>query len=355
MGNSTTRLQDIVDYAKTFADLTPVLASGGFSQQPALTIANDVMVAMLARPFAWKWNRIKLPVFYTNSNQQDYASTINNLAWLEYGVVIDINSTAIPKYKGTLETDRDLPETSSQYGQPGQVCWLPNDQLVYGVWGGGTTGEGSTANPGAGSIYGPLNGVGVTAQPTNPYLQIIDPNGNLWYLSNALTTSVTLGLTQPTWPATASIQYPTMNAPSTAATTVPDGTGIWTAINPKGQGLRLNPVPPQNGVVWQVRLFGQMRAPQFTALSQLIDPIPDDFAPYFRRGFIAYAYMHSKDQKVAGKFAAQQALWKESLMTAVQSVDRERDNSGLFPSEAIMVGPGSRYLGPADPYNVGGY
>ncbi len=357
MGNSTTKLQSVVDYARTIPDLSPVLASGGFSQEPALTIANDVMIAMFAKPFAWKWNRIRLPFFYTNSWQQDYALTnMNNLAWLEYAILIDINSTSEPKDKYTLETNRDLPETSVQYGRPGQVGWLPNDQLIYGIWGGGAIGEGAASNPGPGSYYGPLlNTVAgsVIAQPANPLLQIQDPNGNYWVLTNALTQGVTLGSVQPTWPT--AVKYPTQTNPTQVATTQADGTGIWTAVNPKGQGLRLNPIPSQQGKVWQARVFGQGRAPQFTNLSQTLEPIPDDFASYFRRGFVAYAYMHSKDAKIRAKFPEQQELWMSLLQQAVQSVDRERDNSGIYPTDAIMPSPGSTYLGPANPYYPGGY
>jgi len=357
VGNSTTRLQAIVEYAKTYPDLSPVLASGGFSQEPALTIANDVMIQMLSKPFAPKWNRTRLPLFYTNSWQQDYALPgLNNLSWLEYAILIDINSSSEPKDKYTLETNRDLPETSVQYGRPGQVCWLPNDQLIYGTWGGANQGEGQASNPGPGSIYGALlnTTVGsVVSQPNNPLLQIQDPNGNFWVLTNALTVSQTLGLTQPVWPVAP--VYPTYTSPSTVATTVTDGTGIWTAVNPKGQGLRLNPIPSQQGKVWQARVFGQARPIPFTSLSQAIDPVPDDYASYFRRGFIAYSYMHSKDQKVRAKFLDQQKLWMESLQQWVVAGDRERDNSGIYPTDAIMPAPGMTYLGPGNPYYPGGY
>ena len=64
MGNSTIRLQAVVEYAKTYPDLSPVLASGGFSQEPALTIANDVANQMFSVPYAPKFNRIRLPLFY---------------------------------------------------------------------------------------------------------------------------------------------------------------------------------------------------------------------------------------------------------------------------------------------------
>lgn len=353
MGNSSTKLQQVVDFVRTNAELSPVLSQGGFSQEPALTIANDVMIAMLAQPFNWKWNRIRMPFFYTNSFQQDYAfTTVNNLAWLEYAILIDINSSSEPKDKYTLETNRDLPETSVQYGRPGQVCWLPNDQLIYATWGGLNTGEGASSNPGPNSVYGALQGA--VSQPANPINQIQDPNGNFWVLSQAsILNGCTLGATQPAWPTT--IVFPTYAQPNLTPTTVNDGTAVWVAVNPKGQGLRLNPIPSQQGKVWQGRVFGQARPPMFTALSQLIDPVPDDFLAYFRRGFIAYTYMHSKDLKIQRKFEVQQNMWINSLQTAIRSGDRERDNAGIYPTDAIMPSPGSTYLGPANPYFPGGY
>ena len=355
-GNSTTKLQQIVEYAKTYPDLNVVLSSGGFSQEPALTIANDVMTQFLSKPFAPKWNRIRLPLFYTNSWQQDYALPINNLSWLEYAILIDINSSSEPKNKYTLETNRDLPETSVQYGRPGQVCWLPNDQLVYGTWGGQNQGEGQASNPGPGSVIGALLNTtigSVVSQPSNPLLQIQDPNGNFWQITNALTISRTLGLVQPTWPTNP--VYPTYTNPNVTATTVNDGTAVWTAINPKGQGLRLNPIPSQQGKVWQARVFGQARPTPFTSLQQTIDPVPDDYASYFRRGFIAYSYMHSKDAKIRAKFLDQKQLWMESLQQFLQAGDRERDNCGIYPSDPCMPSPGSAYLGPANPFYPGGY
>lgn len=357
MGNSTTKLQSIVDYARTYPDLNPVLSTGGFSQEPALTIANDVMVALLSPPNGWKFNEFKLPVFYTNSFQQDYAMNVNNLAWLQEAVMVDINSTSQPKDKYTLETNRYLPETSVQYGRPGQVNWTPNDQMIYATWGGGNSGEGSLSNPGAGSTYGPLisnTPNGVLSQPANPIDQIVDPNGNFWRLTNYINSPVpiVLGATQPAWPT--DIKYPTATQPNIVATTVTDGTGVWTAINPKGQGVRLNPIPSQTGKVFQGRVVAQLRPVMFTSLSQTIEPIPDDFAPYFRRGFIAYSYMHSKDPKIRMKFKDQQELWAQSLSTMIKSMDRERDNAGIFPTDPCMVNPGSPYLGPAAPYFPGG-
>ena len=97
MGNSTIQLQAIVDHAKTYAELKPVLGVAGSSLEPALTIANDVATTMLSPSMNWKWNRMVVNPFYTVSWQQDYATTTTTLNWIEHAWLCDINNTAIPK------------------------------------------------------------------------------------------------------------------------------------------------------------------------------------------------------------------------------------------------------------------
>lgn len=355
MGNSSIQLQFIADFAKTMPELNAVLSTGGFSDQPARSIANRVMVDMLAARFPWKWNRIRIPPIYTNSWQQDYAlPTFNNISWFENGVIVDINSTSEPKTKYPFEANRDLAETDVQYGQPGQFSWMPNDQLIYGTWGGGNVNEGSLSNPGAGSVYGAI--LGGTSQAANPFTQIKDPNGNLWTLQptaanpNNLTTKVTLGATQPNWPTNP--VFPTYQNPNVVATTIADGTAVWTAVNPKGPGIRINPIPSQTGRVWQLRTFAQMRPPVFLSLTQTLEPIPDDFYTYFQNGFVAYCYLHSKDSKIAAKFQKFYELWISSLQNAIASQDRERDNTGIYPAEAIMQQGYQSFIGPANPFLI---
>jgi hypothetical protein len=333
MGNSTVTVQSVIDHARTFSELSPVLATGGFSQQPALTIAQDTMIAMLSAKMNWKFNRQKTPVFYTNSFQQDYAANNVNLGWIEHAYIVDINNTALPKPIWTLEAVRDLEATFQQYGMPGQICWLPNDQLIYGLW---------TAN----TTYGQM--LGVPSGPANSLLQIQDPNGNFWAITNNLNASVTTGAVQPTWPTNP--VYPTYTNPSTVATTQADGTAVWTAINPKGQGFRLNPLPPQTGVVYQVNAISQMRPSTVTTITQTIDPIPDDYANYYRQGFITHSYRHSPEQKVRGKFQDEFRLWIGAMSEATAKSDRERDSAGFYPSQGLLDSNYTIDVGPAWPF-----
>lgn len=340
MPNSTVSLQNVIDYAKTFGDIYPILAAGGYVNTIAVTNANDVMTALLAQRFNWKWNRFLPKPFYTISWQQDYAQlSLSTLAWIEHCPIVDINNTAFPKPIWFLEAVRDLEQTSAQYQRPGKICWLPNDQLVYGTWGGG-----GPSNPGPNTVY--TNPLGAVQNPTNPFIQIKDTNGNL----QLLTTYGTTGGTQPTWPA----------ANSAEGTTTADGTVVWTVVNPKGQGFRVSPLPPQQGVVYQINPVCQLRPPVFSAtsnnsnpLGQTLEPIPDDFAKYFRDGFVAYCYRSSREADVRAKHVDAQAAWFQSLEMAKEAGDRELEDKGFYPDRGVMdYGPGYP-VGAANPYGWG--
>jgi hypothetical protein len=127
---------------------------------------------------------------------------------------------------------------------------------------------------------------------------------------------------------------------STVATTVNDGTVVWTAINPKGQGFRLNPIPPNTGVVWLVNPVAQMRVPRFTNMQQTLEPIPDDWESYFKNGFYAQCYRHSPDPKVRAKFKDEWEIFMKSLDNAVKQGQREMDDFGFYPGNPGVMDTG---------------
>lgn len=199
--DSTVTVQDIVDIAQTFGDIEPVLNVGGSSEQPALTIANDVMNAICGAPFPHKWNEINLPVFYTNSYQQDYAlvntdgTSVTTLSWLERGVVIDVNSSSIPKPYRQVECGRQLPQSTGGWWSAAitnpafLVNWFPNKTLYYGTWGSADTGNATFGNnPVAESVY--TNPLTSGNMPANPILQIRDANLNFLVLTGYGTEGV---------------------------------------------------------------------------------------------------------------------------------------------------------------------
>lgn len=323
MGNSTKSLQSVVDFCATIGDLNPFVSVGGYSAKLPIEVANEVITEMIAQRFNWKFNRMIVPPFYSISWQQDYATiNLKTIGWLEHAVAVDINNTALPKPIFYLECVRDLERTGFQFGRPEKICWLPNDQLVQDVW------------PGAAYTY--TNPLGAINTPSNKLINILDANGNILIL----TTFGTTGVVAPAAPAA-----------SASGVVVNDGTCVWTVADPKAQGFRLSPLPPQTGLVYQLYVIAQARPVMFTDLAQLLDPIPDDYAKYFQDGFIAKMHRHSAAPIVRNRYQQMNAEWMLSLAAARGQGDRERDDNGFVPTRGIMdTGSGAQPIGPAWPY-----
>jgi len=352
MGNSSFTIQNLVDIARTRGDIAPALPIGGSYETVALSASNDAMTAMLAgsakgSPFNFKFNRILIPPFFINSYQQDYASQVVNLGWLESCNAYNTSSTQFPKPERVVEVRRDVLLVNAQTGSLAKIAWMQNDTLTYGTWGQSQvlslTG---LANPGPGVTY--QDPSGLTATPANPITQIKDSFGNFWLL----TTYGTCGNVNPFLTnQNPNGIYPTFPKPTITPVTVPDGSVVWTAINPKGQGFRLNPMPTQTGPVWQITPIGQARIAPFTKLSQYLEPIPDDYFTYFKDGFFAQCYRYHPDSKIRSKFEGELAIWMKALTMAVNQGSREQDDWGFVPSTNVMdTGWAFNPVNPAMPY-----
>jgi hypothetical protein len=369
---SQTTLQNIVDNVVTHGDIKQVLYAGGFNNNLVCTAATDVMEAICAVTFPWKWNMFQLPLFYTSSWQQDYAlvwgpndpavlqglydagDSVTNLAWLCDGVAIQINNSSTPKPWSWVEVGRRQGRSTaallsnSFFAFPQfAASFEPNNELYYGTWGAAQTGNsrwGNNPQPNQ-ELFSPIAG-GASSQPGNPVLQIQDANGN--YL--VCTTFGTTGSTAPSAPAN-----------SAPGTPVEDGSVVWTVVDPYGQGIRLKPIPSQTGPVWQFGLAAQMKPVRFSpkvALSaQTLFPLTDDYENVFRAGFIAQCYMNSPEEKLIKKGEAQWARWTQSvqslsLQASKQKADRERDEDRFVPGSTILSAGSPRvgWYGAGYPY-----
>src|SRR5208283_3665261 len=88
----TVTLQQVVNSLRAYPDLNPVLSAAGWTQEPALAAANDVMQRIFAEGMDWKWNRAYVPPFLTVALQQDYMTSVVDFGWLEQGYRVDINN-----------------------------------------------------------------------------------------------------------------------------------------------------------------------------------------------------------------------------------------------------------------------
>ena len=339
-----------MDIARSLGDIAPTLPTGGAYETVATSSANDVMTAMLAgsshgSPFNFKFNRILIPPFFVNSWQQDYASSVVNLGWLESAGAYNTSSTQFPKPFRVVEVKRDVLVTNAQTASTAKIQWMENDTLNYGIWG-QTQALSLTGlqNPGPGVVY--KDPSGLSSLPANPITQVKDSFGNLWIIS----VYGTCGSVNP-FLTNLNPVYPDINNPSTVATTVVDGGVTWMAVNPKGQGFRINPMPSQTGPVWQVCPIGQAKIAKFTSLGQFLEPIPDDYFTYFQNGFFAQCYRRSPDPKVRMKFKDEWAIFMKSLDEAVQQGSREQDDWGFVPTYNVMdTGWSYNPINPALPY-----
>jgi len=329
MGSSTTTIQSLIDYASSMGELAPVLPTGGYGVNTALTIGTDVMLDLISARFNFKWNRMRVPPFYTSSWQQDYAQLssayIAPIGWLEGAYWVDINNTALPKPTWPIEVVRDLTVTSISGNPPAKICWFPNNQLIQGTW------------PGATVTY--TQPLGAVITPTNPPINILDANGNILVLK-------TYGVTGAT--------APVLPVKSAEGTTVNDGSCVWIVAGPNSQGLRLTPLPPQQGIVYQVNVIAQMQAPPpFINVDQVIDPVPDDYANWFRQGFIAGCYKMSPNPQMRAQFYGPRGLrevWLGDIERALKQGDKEPENCGFIPDRTVVAPQGGIDIGPANPY-----
>jgi hypothetical protein len=356
MGNSSYTLQNLVDIARSLGDLAPTLPTGGAYETVATAAINDVMTAMLAgsshgSPFNWKFNRLNVTPFFINSWQQDYAANYLNLGWLESCGAYNTSSSASPKPFRVVEVRRDVLLTNAQTGNLAKIETLSNETLTYGTWGqSAALSLTGMPNPGPAVVY--TSPQGAISMPANPITQVRDAFNNLWIV----TTYGTCGNVNPfTTNQNPNNLYPTVSKPTQIAQTVADGGVVWTAINPQGQGFRINPMPTQTGPVWQIAPIGQMKPVKFTKLSQFLEPIPDDFFTYVQNGFFAQCYRRSPDPKVRAKFLDEYKIWMASLDAAVRQGSREQDDFGFVPMSNVMdTGWSFNPVNPAQPYGPWG-
>ena len=354
---SSITLQSVVDYARSFAEVNPILPAGGYSYEPALTFANDVLQKILSQGLNWRWNTSYVPLFLTNALQQDYITNLTDIGWLTSGFRVDINNNTnsgnlCPKPLFLMETNRDMGLTPYQ-GNPGQVCFINNNQCNFGTW---------SAN----TVYN--CGYGVAGSPETPIQQIVDANSNMLFLDTSvmnLTPNVQgyqgtpIPLPIPNPYNSTGLNYGTSGAvapllpPNSApGTTVQDGTLTWTVANPNGYALRLNPLPPEGGFVWLMWIVYQRRAPRFTSLQQTISPVPDDLAYLFREGFLYKCLAHANSPRADKMNLA----WHEQIEQAIRAGEREEQVWDFVPdsgmSGASPMGPWAA-VGPANPFNYG--
>lgn len=134
---STITLQEVVQWAQTFTKLIPIIGVGGYENEPALSICNNVIQEMLSEPYNWKFNSKNAIPFKTDSlnNTQDYVQNITDCGWLEACTRLDQDSTQQPQPIFQIDTVRNLPP-SSEVGVPKRIAFIneTDASLTFRLW-----------------------------------------------------------------------------------------------------------------------------------------------------------------------------------------------------------------------------
>lgn len=350
--SSSITLQQVVNYARSFAEVNPILPAGGYSYEPALTFANDVLQKILSQGLNWRWNASYVPLFLTNPLQQDYISNLTDIGWMTSGFRIDINNNTnannqAPKPLFLMETNRDMGITPYQ-GNPSLVCFIPNNQANFGTWA-------------ANTVYN--CGYGTSGATATPIAQIVDENGNMLFLDTSIMqltpnvvgyqgTNIPLPVPNPYNNTganfgTSGVVAPVLPPGSPPGITVQDGDLTWTVANPNGYCIRFNPIPAIGGFVWLMWIVYQRRAPLFKTLQDTISPVPDDLAYLFREGFLAKCLQHANSPRAE----QQLRLWHEQIETAIRAGEREEQAFGIYPDTGMSGGSDLASIFPAGPAN----
>lgn len=116
---STPTVQNLIDYARTYVKLAPIVSVGGFTNEPALRIANRIKNRIICQRFNWDWNRARIDDFLTVDGQDEYdvISGPANVGWLEKAYCERESDTTTPKTIRYLDIKRNIIKADSK-GDP---------------------------------------------------------------------------------------------------------------------------------------------------------------------------------------------------------------------------------------------
>lgn len=324
---STLTLQSVVNLASTHLELLPLSGVGGYTNEPALSLCNNVMQKLLAQPLDWEFNRAEMPMFVTAPNKQDYlhaGATMFTFGGNPQGVGIDLASNSALTISGATVTIKTLEQYN---GAIGDVCYIRGTGSNYDS----TLTQNGVTSTWGGNTYAitNINGLTITATLTGSASGTSGAPGinDFGWASDCTVVGINTNTAvfptrhvyvRRTLQPNSVIQFPVKNI----AVIQDLETGVLK--------IRLDPVPGA-GQVWGVNLVYQKKAPLLGNLSSTWAPIPDEFGYVIRQGFLAagYRYLNSpradvEEQKLQG-----------DIRLALAQDEREKPDISLVPEDGL--------------------
>jgi hypothetical protein len=335
MANSNILVQQIANFARVHIKLVPVIGVGGIQDEPALSIANNVLQEFLAPPYNWKWNRNEMTMLVTQQYKQDYLfaggsafvlqNSTNAVAPNCGGVGIGLASSSAITQVGNTTTVNTLEAHPFQIGQTSYIigtnsAYDSNYTLSStGQFSGGYT---ITAVPSRTSFQftHPQSGLGVSGAPGIT---------NFGWLESVSRIDVSnTSLPQPVSNESSVVRM----LPVTSQTETPIRFAV---VQDYGTGvlrIRCWPLPTQ--FIWGVNLVFQGKAPLLSSLTNIWSPIPDELSYVYRQGFLAQCYRFVDK----ATYLQEYQLFQQLIMKALAEKDSEQSMEGISPEFGLLRG-----------------
>lgn len=311
---STITLQKIVDFASTLADLMPLANVGGYTNEPSLSICNDVISSLLSEDHLWKFNSVETGILATTPNKQTYL-------WAGASAYTTSKGAAVG-----LASDNAITEV----GNTVTVVTLEDHGFAVGdtVYMSGNT---------VAAYNDTTTGWVITAIPTTTSFTFT-------HASSGLAASGAAGITDFGW-----LEYATMVDVNDSSDPqrvyplravrhiqpdsewgVPDRISVLSQTDAGVWKVRLWPLPSNS--VFAVTFSYQKKSPLKTALTQFWDPFPDEYSFVYRQAFIYHAYRFLNDRRADAEYQKLQI----AIQKAMGNDDSELSDESVVPAQPLV-------------------
>lgn len=360
--NQTTTVQKVIDFCSLHTSLQSFFGVGGVSNEPGLTICNNVQQMLLTKPMPWKFNRKLLDgsnghFFVTQYGVQDYqfagacafALQTTSGSSPNGGVGIDLAASPVNGGTAGITVSAGVVTVQTLDPHPFQV-----GQTIY-MAGNTVSAYNSTLTTSAVTFTSTWsNGWVITTVPDNlhftfaaaagqvassgaPGFGVTDANGNLtglyawgWMESASVQDINSTGFPQPIKPIDAVHSLP----PAYGTTGNPLSICMIADLNNGVLKFRLS--EPLGVQGFQVNMVYQGRAPKLTS-PQSVFAWPDDLNYVLYETAMFQAFRYAKGVNGADT-RTQFQIVQNVIQSALASEDREDTGHVVAPERSLMRG-----------------
>ena len=344
MSNCNKTLQQTVNFVSTHADLLPLAGVGGYCDEPALTLCNDVLSDLISDPSDWVFNRVEMAPVFTCANKQDYlfagasafvlsaAPTPSAVIAPSMGWAIDLASNSAITVAGgvvtvkTLEVHRFTAGSTVYMTGNGLAAYNSNftDNGLVSQWNNGwvitsiPTPKSFTFAAASGQNNGDITGApGIT---------------NFGYGTSATLQELNNNSSPPN-------KYPLTyfrELPDTSRIAQPEKVSVIADLGTGVLKIRFAWIP--SWTVFSALIVYQAMAPTKVALTDNWAPFPDNFSVVYQQGLIYRMYRYLNDSRADTEYKKLQAE-----IAKVQEADNGSPSDVHMQPDSLMGSGGYVY------------